>query len=236
MNLLYFFQELECMLKWKIQTIRRFCHVSTALKVYIYQNTCAWQSIVDFKCVFYFRRQIPFHITFAWWAHHLLVLEHITMVQWITIASPFRHSSRRTCCWLRSSGPERKAHRIAIAYPSITQPSGSNHQRAELPTSKYHRICQKCIQNDFVNYVNINCNSLLFTPFLVSRGAFPSNEREYKQASIVVVTCSSYRSSRNGLLADAPSQDILRNEKTSIIYLMCLIMEFCDYFVIHLNT
>lgn len=52
---------------------------------------------------------------------------------------------------------------------------------------------------------------------LVSRGAFPFDEREHKQTRTVVVTCPSYRSSRNGLLADAPSQDILRNEKISII-------------------
>lgn len=99
---------------------------------------------------FFFRRQIPIHITSSGRAHHLLVFEHITMVQWLTIARSLWHSSRRTCCWLRSSGPKGKTHRIAIAYPSITQSSGSNHQRAELPTCKHHRILHKMLISSII--------------------------------------------------------------------------------------
>lgn len=147
MVIFHFFQELECMLKLKIPTIKKFCHVYTAPKVCIKTLVwCAWHLIIQKNVTF--RRQIPIHISYTWWTHHLLVLEHITMVQRISVARSFWHSSWWACCWLCPSCPKRETHRIAIAYSSIAQPSGPNHQRTELSTGKFLLMEHESCVND----------------------------------------------------------------------------------------
>lgn len=52
--------------------------------------------------------------------------------------------------------------------------------------------------------------------FIVSRRTFPSNQRKYKQTRFVVVVGSSHRFGWNGILANASSENILRNEKIGL--------------------
>lgn len=164
-----------------------------------------WQMNKFWKIILCYYRKVPIHITHSWWTYHLFVFKHLTMVQWITVACPFRYSSWWTCCRLRSSRTKRKTHRIAIAYPTITQSSWSNHQRTKLPTGNYHYFSSFSRRNfEVFLIVFFNCFFFYLT-FIVSRRTFPSNQRKYKQTSIVVVIGPSIRSSRYGLLANASS-------------------------------
>lgn len=126
------------MLKLKIQTIKLFCRVSTALKVSFY-----WQidvCLIDDEIVvfvsFYANRSHFVYIAHTWRAHDLFVFKQFSMVQWLTIARAYGHSSRRARNRLRSGGTEGEDDRTAIAHPSIVESSRSNYQGAKLSTRK----------------------------------------------------------------------------------------------------
>lgn len=73
----------------------------------------------------------------------------------------------------------------------------------------YQRVCNVTQMSFLQNYT-----SNLF--LIVSRGTFPSNKRKYEQTGTVVVIGSSDSSGCDGILANAPPENIFRNEKISI--------------------
>lgn len=89
------------------------------------------------------------HIPHTRRARHLPVFEQFSVVQRLSIARPFGHSSRRTCHRLCQRCTKGKDVRATIANPSIAQPSRTDHKGAKLSKSmcSIHSQMSKYLQN-----------------------------------------------------------------------------------------